>query len=105
MDDTRREELTALWEGERDQDWREDLTIEERDFLADLDRKYHRGMARMCEDILTMDLVRKLFKPTAIAELRAMQGHCRLRLKSGAMYNAWLSKSRELVLEPVDPVC
>lgn len=76
MDDTRREELTALWNEEEDEEWREELTAEERDFLAGLDKQYRRGLLRMCEDALTMDLIRRRFKPTAIAEVTAMRGHC-----------------------------
>lgn len=105
MDDTRREELTALWNDEEDTTWREELTAEERDFLAGLDKQYRRGMLRMCEDALTLDLIRRRFKPLEIAELRALRGHCRLRLKSGTVYNARLSKARTLILEPVDSVC
>ncbi|MCI9588782.1 MAG: hypothetical protein HFF60_12600 [Oscillospiraceae bacterium] len=105
MDDTRREELTALWNEEADEEWREELTAEERDFLAGLDKQYRRGLLRMCEDALTMDLIRRRFKPTAIAEVTAMRGHCRLRLRTGELYNARLSKQRTLLLEAVDPVC
>lgn len=105
MDELRREDLAGLWNDEEDQEWREELTAEERDYLAGLDKQYRRGMLRMCEDALTLDLIRRRFKPREIAELRALRGHCRLRLKSGQMYNARLSKARTLILEPVDPVC
>ena len=62
-------------------------------------------MLRLCEDALTLDLIRHRFKPKEIVELKAMRGHCRLRLRSGDLYNARLSKERTLLLEAVDPVC
>ncbi len=105
MDELRREDLAGLWNEEEDEEWREDLPTEERDFLADLDKQYRRGLLRMCEDILTLDLIRRRFKPKDIAEVKAMRGHCRLRLRTGELYNARLSKQRTLLLEAVDPVC
>lgn len=105
MDEQRREELAALWNEETDQEWREELPAEERDYLSSLDRQYHRGMLRMCEDSLTMDLIRRRFQPKEIEEVKAMRGHCRLRLRSGELYNARLSKQRTLLLEAVDLVC
>lgn len=105
MDELRREDLAGLWNEEEDEEWREELTAEERDFLADLDMQYCGGLLRMCEDILTLDLIRQRFNPTEIAEVRAMRGNCRLRLRTGELYNARLSKQRTLLLEAVDPVC
>ena len=105
MDELRREDLAGLWNDEEDEEWREDLTAEERDFLAGLDRQYNRGMLRMCENILTMEQIRKRFKPREIAEVKSLPGHCRLRLRSGELYNARLSKQHTLLLEAVDPVC
>ncbi len=105
MDELRREDLAGLWDDEADESWREELPAEERDFLAGLDKQYHRGMLRLCEDALTLDLIRRRFKPKEIVELKAMRGHCRLRLRSGDLYNARLSKERTLLLEAVDPVC
>ncbi len=105
MDELRREDLAGLWNDEEDQEWREELTAEERDYLHGLDRQYNRGMLRMCEDALTLDLIRRSFQPKEIAEVKAMRGHCRLRLRSGELYNARLSKQRTLLLEAVDPVC
>lgn len=57
MEELRREDLVGLWEDETDEEWREDLPTEERDFLADLDKQYRRGLLRMCEDTLILDLI------------------------------------------------
>ena len=105
MEELRREDLVGLWEDETDEEWREELLAEERDYLADLDKQYRRGMPRMCENILTMEQIRRRFKPKEIAEVTSLPGHCRLRLRSGALYNARLSKDHTLLLEAVDPVC
>ena len=73
--------------------------------LAGLDKQYNRGMLRMCENIITMELIRRRFKPREISEVTSLPGHCRLRLRTGELYNARLSKQHTLLLEAVDPVC
>ena len=105
MDELRREDLAGLWDDEADEERREDLAAEERDFLAGLDKQYNRGMLRMCENIITMELIRRRFKPREISEVTYLPGHCRLRLRNGELYKARLSKQHTLLLEAVDPVC
>ncbi len=46
------EELREMWEDERDDDWRDDLTQEEYDLLDKWDTQYERKIARIAQDIL-----------------------------------------------------
>ena len=109
MDDTRREELTRLWGDETNeegaQDWREDLTPEERDFVAGLDGGYQTGARRLCEAILIRDKLRQRYSPRMIEELTTLRDCCRLRLRDGRVYLVCLGRDNELKFQAVDDAC
>lgn len=107
MDNLRREQLTANWENEcgGDESWREDLTPEELDFIANLDNAYHRGTLAMASAILIREEVRARFRPSEILELETVFDHCRLRLRSGGLFLARLNADHSLRLDEIDEVC
>ena len=109
MDDTRREELTRLWGDdttvEETQAWREELTPEERDFVAGLDWNYCQGTRRLCEAIVIRDRLRRQYAPQQIAELTTLRDCCRLRLRDGRTYLVRLGRDNELKFQTVDEVC
>lgn len=109
MDNERREDLFRLW-GEETSDpeteeWRDDLTPEERDFVAALDNDFSRGMLRLCSVILIRDKLRQRYDPRMVEELTALRDCCRLKLKDGQVYLASLDRNNDLVLQPVEIVC
>lgn len=107
MDNLRREQLITSWEAERndEMDWREDLTPEELDFVASLDKTCCRGMLAMATAILVMEKIRERFTPKEILELKAVRDHCRLTLRDGRMYLVRLDEDRFLRLDEIDEVC
>ena len=109
MDDTRREELTRLWGDETNveetQAWREELTPEERDFVAGLDWNYCQGTRRLCEAIVIRDRLRRQYAPQQIAELTTLRDCCRLRLLDGRTYLVRLGRDNALKFQAVDDAC
>lgn len=108
MDNLRREQLTDNWDSEcnsGDPSWRKELTAEELDFVASLDRGYRRGMLTMASAILVREKVRSRFRPGEIAELVTIRDHCRLRLRDGRLYLARLNDDNSLRLDEIDGVC
>ena len=109
MDSLRREELAALWSQEMDNpeslEWREELTPEERDFVAGLDGGYNRGVRRVCENILIREKLRQRFRPDMVEELTALKDCCRLRLRDGQVYLVRLTDDSDLAFQAVDTAC
>ena len=109
MDDIRREQLLGNWKSETNEDWtqewRDDLTPEELEFVAQLDGNYNKGVLSMCMAILTMDKVRAKYGPAEIRELRAVGDHCMLWLQDGSLFLARLGRDQELLLDVVDEAC
>ena len=107
MDEIRREHLFDSWNKEprQGEDWREDLTPEELDYVSGLDRNYNRGILALASAILVREKVRAQFSPGEILELETIYDHCRLRLRSGQMYLARLDRNRDLRLDEIDGVC
>ena len=109
MDNLRREELTRLWSEETEapetQEWRDDLSPEERDFVAGLDGGYQAGTRRLCEAILIRDKLRQRYSPGMIEELATLRDCCRLRLRDGRVYLVRLSRDNALKFQAVDDAC
>ena len=109
MDNLRIEELRKLWNSETEfpdtQDWRDDLTPEELDYVSGLDKNYRHGILAMASAILVRKKVRQRFSPSEIQELETIHDHCRLRLKDGQMFLAWLDQHHNLRLDEIDGVC
>ena len=109
MDNLRREELTQLWSDETNeegtQEWRDDLSPEERDFVAGLDENYCQGARRLCEAIVIRDRLRRQYGPQQIAELTTLRDCCRLRLRDGRAYLVTLDRDNDLKFQAVDEVC
>lgn len=109
MDNERREDLLHLWGEETSepetQEWRDDLTPEERDFVASLDGGFNHGVLRLCTDILIREKLNKRFAPRQMEELVTLQDYCRVKLRDGRVYLASLDRNNSLVLQPVDTVC
>lgn len=109
MDNLRREELTQLWGDETNeeetQDWREELTPEERDFVAGLDAGYCRETRRLCEAILIRDKLRQRYSLCMIEELTTLGDCCRLRLRDGRAYLVTLDQDNDLKFQAVDDAC
>ena len=106
MDNDRREELVQLWGDETSEelarDWREDLTAEERDFVAGLDESYRRGTRQLCACIVIRDKLRRRYGPGQIRELRSLGDCCRLELRDGRTYLVRLDSRQRLQFQAVD---
>ena len=106
MDNDRREELVQLWGDETSEewarDWREDLTAEERDFVAGLDESYRRGTRQLCACIVIRDKLRRRYGPGQIRELRSLGDCCRLELRDGRTYLVSLGRRGELKLQEIE---
>ena len=106
MDHLRIEELRELWNYENEdpetQDWRDSLTAEELAYVSSLDRNYRRGISALASAILVREAVREQFAPEEILELETVRGHdsahCRLRLRDGRLFRAWLDTDGRLRL-------
>ena len=109
MDDNRREQLRQrLYQETNDQEtqeWRDDLTPEELEYVNQIDDQYIPGIAAICSAILVRDLVRSRFPREEIAELETIWDHCRLRLRDGSLYLARLGRDNRLRLDEIDEVC
>lgn len=109
MDNLRREELLDNWEHETNeswtQEWREELSPGELEYVAQLDSGYRSGVRRLCTDILIQEEIRRQFRPSEIQELEHFQDHCRLRLRDGRMYLARLDREGGVRLEEIEVVC
>lgn len=111
MDDNRREELRARLGQETNdpesQEWREDLTPEELEYVNhvnQLDSQHITAGVITCTDLLLF-WIRERFRQEEIAELETIRGHCRLRLRDGRMYIARLGRDNRLKLDEIDGVC
>lgn len=109
MDDIRREHLFENWNQETNdpesQEWRDDLTPEELEYVNQLDDRYSSGVLAICSAILVREKVRERYRPEEIAELETIRDHCRVRLRDGTMYLARLGRDRSLRLDEIDGVC
>ena len=109
MDNERREYIRELFYQETNdpesQEWRDDLTLEELEYIEQLDDRYEPGGLAMCSAILVREKVRGRFRPEEIAELETIRDHCRVRLRDGAMYLARLGRDHSLRLDEIDGVC
>ena len=109
MDDERREYIRDRFYQETNepesQEWRDDLTPEELEYVSRLDDRYESGYLAICSANLVHDLLRERFRPEEIAELETVRDHCRVRLRDGTMYLARLGRDRSLRLDEIDGVC
>ena len=109
MDDERREYIRELFYQETDepesQEWRDELTPEELEYVGQLDAQYVPGSLAICSAILVREKVRARFRPEEIAEVETIREHCRVRLRDGTMYLARLGRDRSLRLDEIDGVC
>ena len=107
MDNLRMEQLRNYWQDEPlcGAGWREDLTPEELDCVAEWDRAYTRDVRAIASVFLIQEKVRERFSPTEILELETIHDHCRLRLRDGRMFLARLDQDRNLKLNEIDEVC
>ena len=109
MDDNRREQLRQrLYQETNDpetQEWRDDLTPEELEYVEQLDGQYVTGVVAICSAILVRDLVRSRFRREEITELETIRDHCRVHLRDGTMYLARLDRNNRLRLDEIDGVC
>lgn len=109
MDEMRREQLLDSWNDETDdpetQEWRDDLTPEELEYVDQLDGDYHTGFRRICIHILLQAKIRQRYSPAEIRELEFTGEHCRLWLWDGSMYLARLALDGSLRLDPIDTTC
>lgn len=51
----RLEQLRSLWWDEDHEEWREQLTPEEQEIVADWDRGYCKSVCRLCQEILACE--------------------------------------------------
>ena len=109
MDEFRREQLLDNWNQETNepesQEWMDDLTPEELEYVSRLDDQYDSGYLAICSAILVREKVRARFRPEEIAEVETIRDHCRVRLRDGTMYLARLGRDRSLRLDEIDGVC
>lgn len=109
MDNERREYIRDLFYQETNdpesQEWRDDLTPEELEYVNQLDDRYASGVLAICSAILVREKVRERYRPEEIAELETIRDHCRVRLRDGTMYLARLGRDRSLRLDEIDGVC
>ena len=81
------------------QEWRNELTPEERAYVDQQDGCCEQAIAAMCSARLVVERLRKKYKPEELLELKTFGDHCRVRLRSGEQYMARLGKDGGLVLE------
>lgn len=109
MDNERRNEILDNLSNETSeawtQSWRENLTPEELDFVAQEDSHYCDGVQAICTAILIRERVRQRFAPREIEELITIYDHCRLRLRDGQMFLVRLRNDGGLRLEEIDGAC
>lgn len=109
MDNLRMEEIRQLWVSESEapetQEWRDDLTPEELEYIDNLDNGYVTGVQHICTAILVRERVQQRYSPAEICELETIGDHCRLWLRDGSAWLARLTSAGELRLDPIDTVC
>lgn len=109
MDNERREDLYRLWCNETNeaetQEWREDLSLEELDLVAQWDMGHAQGVHTLCSRLLIREKLRGRYSRKEIAELEAVGDHYRLRLRDGSLYLARLAQDGALRLDPIDAAC
>ncbi len=109
MDNERREELYRLWSEETNEaeslEWRQELSPEELDLVAQWDIGFPQGVNTLCTRLLIRDKIRGRYSRKEIAELEAVGGHYRLRLRDGSLYLARLAQDGALRLDPIDEAC
>ncbi len=109
MDDVRREYIRDRFYQETNepesQEWRDELTPEELEYVSQLDVRHESSVLVMCSAILVREEVRARFRPEEITELETIQDHCRVRLRDGTMYLARLDRDCSLRLDEIDGVC
>lgn len=109
MDNERREYIRELFYQETNepesQEWRDDLTPEELEYVGQLDDRYESGVLAICSAILVREKLRARFRPEEIAEVETIREHCRVRLRDGTMYLARLDRDCSLRLDEIDGVC
>lgn len=109
MDDERREYIRDRFYQETNepesQEWRDDLTPEELEYVSQLDDQYDHGYLAICAANLVHSLLWARFRPEEIAEVETIRDHCRVRLRDGTMYLARLGRDRSLRLDEIDGVC
>ena len=84
MDNERRLQILEDLDNETNeawtQEWREYLTPEELDFVAQEEARYCEGIQALCTSMLIRERLRQRFQPQEIEELTTIHDHCRLRL-------------------------
>ena len=109
MDNERREYIRDRFYQETNepesQEWRDDLTPEELEYVGQLDDRYESGVLAICSAILVREKLRARFRPEEIAEVETIREHCRVRLRDGTMYLARLDRDCSLRLDEIDGVC
>ena len=109
MDKTRKREIDRYLAHETNdlesQEWRDELTPEELEYVSQLDVRHESSVLVMCSAILVREEVRARFRPEEITELETIQDHCRVRLRDGTMYLARLDRDCFLRLDEIDGVC
>lgn len=109
MDDERREYIRDRFYQETNepesQEWRDELTPEELEYVERLDGQFDTGTAAICSSILVREKVREQYRPEEIAELETIRDHCRVRLRDGSLYLARLGRDCTLRLDEIDGVC
>ena len=109
MDNERREYIRDRFYQETNepesQEWRDELTPEELEYVGQLDDRYESGVLAICSAILVREKLRARFRPEEIAEVETIREHCRVRLRDGAMYLARLDRDLSLRLDEIDGVC
>ena len=81
------------------QEWRDELTPEEQEYVDQQDNHFERAIAAMCSARLVVERLRKKYQPEELLEIKTVHDHCRVRLHSGEQYMARLGKDGGLVLE------
>lgn len=109
MDNERRLQILENLSSETNEagtrEWREELTPEERDFVAREDDRYCDGIQALITGILIRDQVRQRFRPQEIEDLATIRDHCRLRLRDGRLYLARLDLDGGLILDEIEEAC
>ena len=109
MDNERREYIRDRFYQETNepesQEWRDDLTPEELEYVGQLDDQYDSGYLAICSASLVREKLRARFRPEEIAEVETIREHCRVRLRDGTMYLARLDRDCSLRLDEIDGVC
>lgn len=105
----RRAELYELWSSETEapetQEWRDHLSLEELDAVAQWDIGYAACLRKTTKTIMIRQLIRDRYTAKEIWMVEDIGDHCRLWLRDGAVYLARLTQDRLLQLDAIDCVC